>query len=354
MLIILSGAVMLSNLNKKIIMVALNIFLFTSIISSQNVSKTGTTSANVLEIGVGAKSMSMGGAFVSVANDASALYWNVAGIANLSNNEAIIVHTDWIAETNYDYAGLVLPLGDFGTLGFSFTSLSMNDMKVRTVEKPNGTGEFFSAGDLVVGLAYARTLSERFSIGFTVKYIEQNIWHMKATAFAFDAGTYFRTDLFGGMVIGATMSNFGTPMGLNGRDTRYFIRIDESKEGSSESIPSNIELDEWDLPLTFQIGVSTNILENESYQIKLAADAIVPNNDYKSINIGTEISILDYIQIRGGYNSLFLDDAEGGLSFGVGLNSKMLLSVATVNFDYAYRDFGRLNNIHTFSLGLTF
>jgi len=343
-----------SNMNKKIIIVALIIFLFTSIINSQNVSKTGTTSGNILEIGVGAISTSMGGAFVSVANDVSALYWNAAGIANLTNYEAIIVHTDWIAETNYDYAGLVLPLGDFGSLGFSFTSLSMDDMKVRTVEKPDGTGEFFSAGDLVFGLAYARQLSERFSIGFNVKYIEQKIWHMKSSAFAIDVGTIFRTDLFGGMIIGASMSNFGSPMRLDGRDTRYFYRIDETKQGSNDRIPINVELDEWDLPLTFQIGVSTNIIDDDNYKLKIAADAIVPNNDYQSMNIGTELSVLEYIKIRGGYNSLLLVDAEGGLSFGVGLNSKMLLSVATVNFDYAFRDFGRLQNIHTFSLGIKF
>lgn len=343
-----------SNMNKKIIIVALGVFLFTSIINSQNVSKTGTTSANVLEMGVGASSISMGGAFVSVANDASALYWNAAGIANLNKYEAIIVHTDWIAETNFDYAGLVLPLGDFGSLGLSFTSLSMDDMKVRTIEKPEGTGEFFSAGDIVIGLTYARKLSDRFSVGLTVKYIDQSIWHMKATAFAFDLGTIFKTDLFGGMVIGASMSNFGTPMRLDGRDTRYFVRIDETKEGSNESIPTNIELGEWDLPLTFQIGVSTNVINNDNYKLKIAIDAIVPNNNYQSMNIGTELSIFDYIKIRGGYNALFLEDAEGGLSFGVGLNSKMLLSVATVNFDYAYRDFGELNSIHTFSLGMTF
>lgn len=343
-----------SNMNKKIIIGALIIFLFTSINYSQNVSKTGTTSGNILEIGVGAVSTSMGGAFVSVANDASALYWNAAGIATLDQYEAIIVHTDWIAETNYDYAGIVLPLGDFGSLGFSFTSLSMDDMKVRTVEKPDGTGEFFSAGDINFGLSYARKLSERFSIGFTVKYIEQNIWHMKASAFAFDVGTIFKTDLFGGMIIGASMSNFGTPMKLNGRDTRYFIRIDDTKQGSNESIPTNIELDEWDLPLTFQIGISTNILETDNYSLKIAADALVPNNDYQSMNIGTELCVLDFIKLRGGYNSLFLIDAEGGLSFGVGVDSQMLLSIAKVNFDYAFRDFGRLQNIHTFSLGIRF
>jgi len=338
----------------KYLLFVLSIIIFNNDIYSQNVSKTGTTSANFLEIGVGANAFGIGGAFVSIANDASSLYWNAGGIANLSKYEAIIVHTDWIAETNFDYAGLVIPLGDFGTLGFSFTSLSMEDMKVRTIELPEGTGEFFSASDISVGISYARQLTERFSIGITAKYIEQNIWHMKASAFAIDAGTLFKTDLFGGMTIGAAISNFGSSMQLDGRDTRYFLRVDENKLGSNERIPTNIELDAWELPLIFQMGVSTNAFEYEDYKLTIAADAMVPNNNYQSMNVGAEFSFMNLFKLRGGYNSLFLEDAEGGLSIGVGLNSKMLLSVATVNFDYAFRDFGRLQNIHTFSLGIRF
>ena len=63
-------------------------------------------------------------------------------------------------------------LGDFGNIGFSFTSLSMEDMKVRTVEQPDGTGENFSAGDMAIGLSYARNLTDRFSVGITAKYIK--------------------------------------------------------------------------------------------------------------------------------------------------------------------------------------
>jgi len=337
----------------KYLFIVLSLFV-NSLILCQNVSKTGTTAANFLEIGVGANALGIGGAFVSVANDASTLYWNAGGVANLNQYEAIIVHTDWIASTNFDYVGFVVPVGNFGNFGFSFTTLSMEDMKVRTIELPEGTGEYFSASDVSFAITYSRKLTERFSIGFTAKYIEQNIWHMKASAFAIDVGTLFKTDLFGGMTIGASMSNFGTQMKLQGRDARYFIRVDDSKLGSNDRIPTNIELDTWDLPLIFQIGVSTNIINSENYKFLVAADAIVPNNDYQSMNIGAEFSFLDYIIFRGGYNSLFLQDGEGGLSLGVGVNSKMLFSVATVNFDYAFRDFGRLQNIHTFSVGIRF
>ncbi|MCF8240822.1 MAG: PorV/PorQ family protein [Melioribacteraceae bacterium] len=339
-------------LANKILLIILLISLQS--LFAQNVSKTGTTAASFLEIGVGANAIGMGGAFVSVANDASALYWNAAGIAELQKFEAIVVHTDWIAETNFDFAGLVLPLGDFGTLGFGFTSLSMSDMKVTTVEQPDGTGEFFNASDIAVGISYSRFLTDRFSIGFTFKYIEQRIWHMSSSAFAIDAGTKFRTDLLGGLTIGAAISNFGTPMRLDGRDARYFIRVDENKLGSNERIPTSIEMDTWELPLLFQIGISTYAINNDLYKLMFAADASVPNNNYQSMNLGSELSYQDFIFLRFGYNSLLLEDGEGGLSFGIGMNSKMIFSDAIVNFDYAFRDFGRLQNIHNFSVGIKF
>jgi hypothetical protein len=330
------------------------IIFYSSVVSAQRVSKTGTTSASFLEIGVGATAGGIGGAFVSVANNASALYWNASGIANITQNEALVVHTNWIAQTSFDYAAVVLPLGNFGNLGFSFTSLSMEDMKVRTVELPEGTGEYFSAGDIAVGMSYARNLTDRFSIGFTAKFIQQRIWHMSANAVAFDAGTLFRTDLFGGMVIGASISNFGTPMQLAGRDNRQYVSVDITKLGSNDQIPSDIEMDSWDLPLNFQIGVSTKAINTQDYKLMIAFDAIHPNNDYESMNIGTEFSYKDFLFIRGGFQSLFLKDSEGGLTLGIGVNSKMLFSNTTVSFDYAYRNFGRLDNVHTFSVDLKF
>ncbi len=343
------------NLSHSImVLILLIFFLGNQDIHSQNVSKTATTAAAFLEIGVGAAANGMGGAFVGRADDASALYWNVGGIASRSRNEVLLVHTNWIADTRFDFAGLVLNLGGFGNIGLSFTSLSMADMKVRTVEQPEGTGEYFSAGDIAVGLSYARYLTDRFSVGLTAKYIQQSIWHMNATAFAIDAGTIFKTDLLGGLTIGAVLSNFGTPMRLQGRDARYFIRVDPTKQGSNDNIPVNIDLDSWDLPLYFQIGVSTPVLNTDDYKMYVAADALVPNNDYQSLNVGAEFTFMDVISLRGGYNSLFLQDAEGGLSLGVGVNSQMLLSVATVYFDYAFRDFGRLNNVHNFSIGIRF
>ena len=325
--------------------------------AGSDVSKVGTTAATFLEIGAGAAANGMGAAFVSRANDASALYWNVGGAADLTRNEVIAIHTNWIADITFDYAGLVLALGDFGNLGFSFTSLSMPDDKVRTVDQPEGTGEYFSAGDLAVGISYARKLTDRFSVGFTAKYIQESIWHMSSSAVAIDAGTIFRTDLFGGMIIGASISNFGTPMKMSGIDTRTYASVDASQLGTNNQVPYVIDLDSWNLPLLFRLGVSTNAIKTDDYRWTVAVDALHPNDNYESLNFGTEFSYKESLFLRGGYQSFYLthnQDAEGGLTFGIGLSSKILFSSDLVKFDYAYRDFGRLNGVHFFSVDVKF
>ena len=133
----------------KIITILITFGLALANLSGQT-SKVGTTAATFLEIGPGSVATGMGGAFVSVANDATALYWNPAGIANLTANEVTIFHANWIASTNFDYAALVLPLGGIGNIGLSFTSLSMADEMVRTVDQPEGTGEFLVLGTLLL------------------------------------------------------------------------------------------------------------------------------------------------------------------------------------------------------------
>jgi hypothetical protein len=230
----------------------------------------------------------------------------------------------------------------------------MADELVRTVDMPEGTGEYYSAGDLAIALSYARALTDRFSIGFNVKYIQETIWHESASAIALDAGTLFRTDLFNGLTIGASVSNFGTQMKMNGRDTRMFSAVNTSLLGSNHQISYDVGLDSWDLPFLFQIGVSTHIVKNEDYSLLVAVDALHPNDNYESMNVGGEFSFRDYLFIRGGYKNLFLKDSEGGLSFGIGINSKLLFSEDFISFDYAYRDFGRLSNVQMLSVDIKF
>jgi long-subunit fatty acid transport protein len=323
--------------------------------TSKGVSKTGTVAAPFLEIPVGAAAVGMGTATVSLMTDPSALYWNPAGSAIPEMSQVEATHMSWIAETRFDFVGLTIPLGGIGTLGVSFTSLSMPDMKVTTVEKPDGTGEYFSAGDIAAGLSFARRLSDRFSVGFTVKYIQQSIWHETASAIALDFGTTFRTDLLGGLVIGASMANFGSTMKLEGRDLRQFISVDQTKLGTNDQVASAIETDSWDLPLQFRIGLSFDPVKVDDHRWTVAVDATHPSDNYEWVNVGTEYGFRECLFFRAGYHSLFLDDAEGGLSLGFGVSSTLLFDASTVvKLDYGYRDMGRIGGVHVVTLGVKF
>jgi len=316
-----------------------------------NVSKVGTTSAQFLKIEVGPRAIGMGGAFVAVANDASTIYWNPAGLVRLKKNEVILTHTDWLADTNFDFAGMVFHLGRFGTLATSITTLNMAEMEVRTVFYPEGTGEKFDCGDLAAGISYARNLTDRFSIGFNAKYIRQTIWHMAASSIAFDIGTLFTTQ-FNQMKIGMSISNFGNKMRYEGKDTRIFYDFDPQKFGDNDRLPAYLQTDKWALPLMFRVGVAMDVLKSLPHRLTVAVDANHPNDNTENINLGGEYVFKDWVSLRLGYKSLFTRDSEEGLTAGAGL--KYPLRYATLKIDYAYADFGRLTSVHRFAISIEF
>ncbi len=318
--------------------------------SDEDISNVGTTSASFLEIGVGARAIGMGGAFVSTADDASALYWNPAGLGELTRPEIIFVHTNWIANVSFDFAGAVLPLGRFGTVGGGITSLSMDDMKVRTVDQPEGTGEFFQAGDLSIMLSYGFKLTDRFSIGINTKYIHQQIWKETAEGFAMDIGTLFRTGLYG-MRIGAALTNFGTDLKMSGEDLLVYHDIDPYQLGNNERIFASLKTQSWPLPLNFQAGVAIEAYETERHRLTLATEAMHPINNTESMHAGMEYAFNELFFLRSGYRNLFLKDREEGLTLGAGFAIRFLNNFKVV-VDYSYADFGRLENSQRLSVNL--
>jgi hypothetical protein len=301
---------------------------------------------------VGAKAMGMGGAFVAVANDATALYWNPAGISRLPGNEMVFIHTAWIADIKYDFVGSVFPLSSVGVIGISLISLRTDEMKVRTVDQPEGTGEMFSVGDLAMSLAYARNLTDRFSIGINGKFIQQKIWHMSATGFAIDIGTLFTTS-FSGMKIGMSISNFGSKMQMLGKDTFINYDLAPNQEGSNDRIPANLNTDKFSLPLLFRVGIALDALTLNSSRVMIAVDAVHPNDNTEYLNMGVEYSSNDWLFLRAGYKNLLVLDGEEGLTLGAGMKYGLSRNVM-IKIDYSYQDSGRLLNAQSFSLALEF
>ncbi len=321
-------------------------------LNAQDVSKVGTTAAKFLSIPVGARAVGMGGAFAAVANDASAMYWNPAGIARLIQSEAIFNHSAWIADISFNYGGVVIPLGELGTFGVNFTSLSMSDMERTTEDQPDGTGESFSAGSFAVGVAYARNLSDWFSIGANVKYINEHIWNSSATSIAIDLGTLFTTP-FPGVKLGAGMVNIGQKMRISGDD--LIVQKDISPiNGNNPNVTANLQTDNFDLPLSLRLGVSYEPIVNENQHLTVAVDALHPNDNTESLNLGVEYTgVQNILAIRGGYNALGQRDGESSYTLGGGIHYTMEGNVL-LKFDYAYENFGRLQNVHKFCVGIAF
>ena len=317
----------------------------------KSVSKVGTTGAVFLGIGIGARPIGMGGAYAGVSDDASGLYWNPGGLGRIAEADVYFNTTNWLADTKLTYFSIALPTRTSGTFGLSFTSLSMADMKVRTIEYPEGTGENFGAGDMALGLSYGRNLTDRFSIGFTAKYINQYIWHMNASSIAFDIGTLFTTQFYGAR-IGMSISNFGNKMMLSGKDTQILYDIDEENTGNNEKIFAHLDTDRWSLPLTLRIGLAVEAIDTKSTRLTIATDAVSPNNYTESLNLGFEYAFYECVFLRMGYKSMVQDRAEeeltlgGGLSYTLGRNVKLYI-------DYTCADFGALDSVERFDIRIT-
>lgn len=345
------------------------IMLFTLCAMLLGQSNVGTTSASFLDIGIGARSLSMGGAFTSIADDASALYWNPAGITNIKKPQGHFFYAPWFVDIDFAHGSAVIPLGRSGTLGFAITSVTMGEMKVRTISDPEGTGELFEVSNFAMASSYARKLTDRFSFGFNLKLIQEKIWHMSANSLATDIGCLFVTKNRG-IRIGMSISNFGNKMKLTGFDTERDYDIDETIYGNNDKIDSHLDTQGWPLPLVFRAGISHDILKNKIHSLTIAGDAIHPNNNYEYVNIGLEYKFMNIASVRAGTSYIFLeqfndtelsssdnkefrDELANQITLGAGLNYKIPRG-PQITIDYVVRDFGVLNSINGYSINITF
>ncbi|MBI5464778.1 MAG: PorV/PorQ family protein, partial [Ignavibacteriales bacterium] len=267
---------------KRILSITIVVILSVAISHSQffrSTAKTGTTAAQFLKIGVGARALGMGNAQVGLANDLSAIYWNPAGLSRLQvNGEVMFNHANWLADVQYDFAAGLLPMGDLGTFGFSVISMRVPEDVVRTVDFPEGDGRRWDASSIAFGVSYAKNLTDRFSLGFNFKYVREALWDESASAFAFDVGTLYLSEV-PGLTIGASISNFGSKMRLDGRDLYFNSDPDNNIGTGPNNIPSQYQVGEYDLPLSFRIGLAYNALNMGDLRVTLASDAVHPNDN---------------------------------------------------------------------------
>lgn len=288
-------------------------------------AKVGTAGAQFLEIGVSARAVGMGDAFLAISNDASALYYNPAGLVQLEKTELLASHIQYPADINYEFLGLAYPSNRFGGVwGVGCYMLNSGRMPLTTIfypdEEPYSSEQTFSAKEYALALSYGVNLTDRFSVGLTFKYIGQSYDDKRANGWASDIGTLYNTG-FRGFKIAMVISNFGPDL--------KFIQM------------------EYPLPMNFKFGGSMNIIESGSHKVTFALEGSHPNDNLEKFNGGIEYWYNDALALRIGNH--FQNNA-GGFTAGAGLNVK--LSQLNLSFDYAYQDFGYLSQIHRFSVSV--
>ncbi len=340
----------MKKINIVLLILLIPVMTFAQFVS--DVSKRGTTAAPFLTISQGARATGMGSAFVAVADDPSTIFWNAAGIARLPNSGVVFDHTQWIADIGYNFAAFSLNLGSFGAVGFSFVASDVGDMSVTTIEEPEGTGESFTVTDVAASITWAYNITDNFSIGLNPKIVYQGVWKMSDYALAIDMGVLYNTP-FKGITLGASITNFGSKMKLDGTSSVVLYDDDTETSGNNGRIPARLQVDEWDLPLGFKVGLSYRPFTSGIHDLVIAADASHPNDNYEYLNIGGEYTFDDMFSVRGGFKSMFLDESEESFTLGAGLKQQIMGNIS-IRFDYAYADFGRFDNIQKFTVGINF
>ncbi|MFZ1279899.1 MAG: PorV/PorQ family protein, partial [Ignavibacteriaceae bacterium] len=295
--------------------------------------RAGISTAQFLKIGVGGRATAMGDAFVAIANDVSALYWNPAGLSQFSENQVMFSHNQWVVDINHDFVGAVYHLDDANTFGVSLTSLSMDEMKVTTEYAPFGTGEYFGFSDFGLAVSYSRKMTEQFSFGGTVRYIEETLDVLKMRGVMIDLGTYYWTGL-GSTRFAVAVTNFGNDLAPDGEVVLVGNRTKSNWQSFSP-------------PTMFRIGFALEPYEDEEHKFTTSIQLNHPNDNSENLSLGLEYVWNKMFFARGGYK---VNVEEQNYSFGAGVN--VPISIANVSVDYAFANFTRLGSAHRFSITL--
>ncbi len=295
--------------------------------------RAGTATAQFLKIGVGARASAMAESFVAVANDASALYWNPAGITQFSDHQVIVSHTSWFVDIRHQFIGAVIHLTPDDAVGVSLLSVHTDDMQVTTELRPTGTGEYFRFGDIAVAATYSRKMTPQFSFGATVRYFEETLDRVSMSGFVLDFGTYYWMGL-GTARFSAVISNFGNQMAPKGTVPQI--------DGSTISA-----FQEFSPPTAFRFGFAFDPVRDEQHTLTTSLQLNHPNDNSENLAIGLEYTWMGTFTLRSGYR---MNVDEQDLSFGGGVATS--LDMFTFRVDYGYTGFERLGTVHRLTLGV--
>ncbi len=320
---------------KKNLIVLLIIFSFAEskaqLFPTLGGQRAGISTAQFLKIGVGARAIAMGDAFIAVANDASALYWNPAGLVQTKEDQVIFSHNEWLVDVKHDFVGALYHLSSNDVIGVSFISLYTEDMPVTTEVNPFGNGQFFSFGDIAFSLTYSKKMTDKFSFGGTVRYMEETLANLKMRGVLIDLGTFYWTGL-GSTRFAVAISNFGNELAPDGKVILYGGR--EKSDWQSFAPPT-----------MFRLGFAFEPYQDDQHRVTTSVQLNHPNDNSENVSLGVEYAWKNIFYLRGGYK---FNVEDQNYTFGVGI--KAPLGIANVKFDYAYANFTKLGSAHRFSI----
>jgi hypothetical protein len=286
--------------------------------------KVGTIGGQFLKIGIGARATAMGEAYTAVADDATAVFWNPAGIARLSGNIVSFSHAAWPAELDLNHGAYVFSVGFIpGMMAVHARALSMAPILRTDTTHPEGDGTFFDAGDFAIGFTYGRSFTDKFSAGIGVNYVQETLADLDASTATFDFGILYDTG-FRSLRIGMAIANIGSEM---------------------EFIEDSVAM-----PIVFRLGSSMRVFENGPHALLSSVEFSHPPDNAERGNFGSEYAFRDFMFLRGGYK--FNYDSEG-LTAGAGVKFPAS-TAATAKLDYGFTDFETLGSVHRFSAELSF
>jgi len=322
----------------------LTILLLLCSVSLFGQSKVGTAGFQFLKIAPSARGAAMSSAFSAIADDASALFYNPAGIALLKNYELITNGIKYPAGINLGYAGLVVPISPlFGNIGFSFTSLFLDDAMQVTEpmiggEHGNWTGEYFLCYQYAGQLSYAKSLTDRFSVGVNLRYVFSTLDdrdNTKSQGIGADIGTLYDTQ-FRSIRLGIVITNFGPDAAYKSVDATDSL----VKDYIHESFP---------LPMSFRVAISAVPFESGPNKVIIDVEGEHPNDNYERAYAGLEYSFSNMLFLRAGYK--IGADAE---KWSAGGGIHLPIAVAKLNVEAAFTDYSYLTNIKRLSVSLVF
>jgi hypothetical protein len=299
---------------RKLLLIFLVIFLHSSVFAAVN--GPGTTGANYLKIGLGAKAAALGESYTAAADDTSSIYWNTAGLSAVRNPRVDFMQLNWLAGISAKTIFGAMPLSEKDTFGAYIMMLDTPKDK-ETVYGGNTksyreTGKNFNSAISVLNLGYSRIISRTLDAGIGLKVISEDLAGEKADGLALDAGLIYK-DLIPNLKLGLNVQNIGL---------------------------KNLRPEE-ELPMTIALGAeySTIFLWNK---LNLLLDAKLPNDNDPRFGVGAEYWLGQYFAGRVGYNTF------SQISLGLGV------AFANFNADYAYVPIDELGVTHRISVGYTF